>query len=63
MKVRDLIQVLEHDGWRLYRHEGTSHRQYKHPLKSGKVTVPGQLGRDVPVGTFKGIIKQAGIRL
>jgi len=32
MKVREVIRMLEQDGWVLVRTRG-SHRQYKHPAK------------------------------
>lgn len=38
MKVRDVIKLIEKDGWHLVVTEG-SHRQYKHPAKPGRVTV------------------------
>jgi predicted RNA binding protein YcfA (HicA-like mRNA interferase family) len=38
MKVREVIRMLEQDGWYLDRTRG-SHRQYKHPKKPGLVTV------------------------
>lgn len=61
MKVRDLIRLLEQDGW---VHIGTrgSHRQFKHPDRSGRVTVPGKLSDTVAVGTESSIFKQAGWR-
>ncbi|HVL83149.1 MAG TPA: type II toxin-antitoxin system HicA family toxin [Pseudonocardia sp.] len=40
---------------------GGSHRQYKHPTKFGRVTVPGKLGKDLPVGTERSIRRQAGL--
>ena len=43
MKVRDLIKAIERDGWLNLRTQG-SHRQYKHPVKRGRVTVPGDAG-------------------
>ncbi|MGC1782495.1 MAG: type II toxin-antitoxin system HicA family toxin [Acidobacteriaceae bacterium] len=61
MKVRDLILLIEADGWRLDTTRG-SHRQFEHPVKRGKVTVAGQPGKDVPVGTLRSILKQAGLR-
>jgi predicted RNA binding protein YcfA (HicA-like mRNA interferase family) len=61
LKVRDLIRQLENDGWRLARTRG-SHRQFKHPSKPGTVTVAGQAGIDVPVGTLDAILKQAGLK-
>ena len=38
-----------------------SHRQYRHATKPGRVTVSGNLGRDVPPGTLASILKQAGL--
>ncbi|MGB3207566.1 MAG: type II toxin-antitoxin system HicA family toxin [Crinalium sp.] len=58
MKVRELIQLLEDDGWYLARTRG-SHRQFYHPQKTGVVTVPGKFSKDVPIGTLKAIFKQA----
>ena len=60
MKVSQIIKILEQDGWYLKRTRG-SHRQYKHPNKSGTVTVSGKLSVDIPVGTLKSIYKQAQI--
>ena len=45
-KVREAIQLIEQDGWRLVRTRG-SHRQYNHPVKPGRVTIPGKPG-DLP---------------
>ncbi len=58
MKVRELIKRLEQDGWRSVRMRG-SHRQFKHPIKPGTVTVAGQPSADVPRGTLNVILKQA----
>jgi predicted RNA binding protein YcfA (HicA-like mRNA interferase family) len=61
MKVRELIRILEQDGWVEIACKG-SHRQFKHPTKPGKVTVPGNLNDDVRIGTLKSILRQAGIQ-
>jgi predicted RNA binding protein YcfA (HicA-like mRNA interferase family) len=61
VKVRDLIRMLEQDGWSLARTRG-SHRQYKHDGKSGLVTVPGKPNDDVGPGTLNSILKQAGLK-
>jgi predicted RNA binding protein YcfA (HicA-like mRNA interferase family) len=58
MKVRHLLQTLSQQGWGVCRTKG-SHRQLKHRSIRGTVTVPGHLGRDVPIGTFKAIQRQA----
>ena len=61
MTYRQLIKLIEEDGWDLVKTKG-SHRQFKHPTKKGKVTIPGKLGVDVPKGILNRILKQAGIK-
>jgi len=61
MKVREIISTLEADGWRLVRTRG-SHRQFRHPIKPGTVTVAGKASLDMPVGTLGSIWKQAGLK-
>ena len=61
MKVRELIKLIEDDGWYHIKTKG-SHRQFKHPTKKGKVTVPGKMGEDVPKGTRNSVLKQAGLK-
>jgi len=60
-KVKDAIYLLEKDGWFLIRTKG-SHKQYKHSLKKGLVTIPGNLSDDLAPGTFNSILKQAGLK-
>jgi predicted RNA binding protein YcfA (HicA-like mRNA interferase family) len=54
--------LLEGDGWVLVVTRG-SHRQFKHPDKTGRVTVAGKPGDDIPAGTLSSILKQAGLKL
>ena len=61
MKVRDIIERIEADGWSLVRTKG-SHRPFKHPTKRGVVTVAGKLSQDVPKGTANNILRQAGLK-
>ena len=61
MKVRDVINLLEKDGWYLVRTRG-SHRQYKHPTKAGLVTIPGKPKDELAPGTLNSILKQAGLK-
>jgi predicted RNA binding protein YcfA (HicA-like mRNA interferase family) len=61
VKVREVIRMLQDDGWRLAVTKG-SHRQFKHPTKPGRVTVSGQLGDDMPKGTLASVKRQAGLR-
>ncbi len=61
MNSRDVIKELKKDGW--YEvHQVGSHKQFKHPTKKGRVTVP-YPSRDIPLGTLKSIEKQAGFKL
>ena len=60
MKYREITKLIEQNGWYLV-HQAGSHRQYKHPMKAGRVTIAGQSGKDVPEGTLKSILKQAGL--
>ena len=60
MKVRDVIRLVEADGWREKRTRG-SHRQFRHPAKPGKVTIAGKPGDDMPEETLGSILKQAGL--
>ena len=61
VKVREVIKILEKDGWQLVRTRG-SHRQYRHSTKPGTVTVAGKRSLDVPLGTLGSILKQAGLK-
>lgn len=58
VKVREMIKRVEADGWSQVAQKG-SHRQYKHPVKKGRVTIPGHLGDELAKGTEKSIIQQA----
>lgn len=60
MKVRDVIRVLEEDGWRIVRTSG-SHRQLKHPTKPGTVTVAGHPSADLARDTLRSVWRQAGL--
>jgi predicted RNA binding protein YcfA (HicA-like mRNA interferase family) len=55
---RDIIAKLKADGWALVHTRG-SHHHFKHPAKSGRVTVP-HPKRDLPIGTVRSIYRQAG---
>ena len=60
MTSAQVIALLESDGWFLVSTRG-SHRQYKHPVKKGRVTVP-HPEKDLPLGTLRQIYKQAGLK-
>jgi predicted RNA binding protein YcfA (HicA-like mRNA interferase family) len=61
MKVRDVIRLLEEEGWFLVATRG-SHRQYKHPVRPGRVTVAGKPSDDLAPGTLNSILKQSGLK-
>jgi predicted RNA binding protein YcfA (HicA-like mRNA interferase family) len=59
MKLRDVIRLIEQDGWSLAATRG---RQYKHPTKPGRVTIPGKPSDDLAPGTLNSVLKQAGLK-
>jgi predicted RNA binding protein YcfA (HicA-like mRNA interferase family) len=61
MKIRDVIRLVESDGWRLVTTKG-SHRQYKHPVKKGRVTIAGHPSQEVHPKTLQSILTQAGLK-
>ena len=61
MNVRDIIRLIEQDGWYQVATRG-SHRQYKHPRKPGRVTITGKPSDDLAPGTLNSILKQAGLK-
>jgi predicted RNA binding protein YcfA (HicA-like mRNA interferase family) len=62
MKVREVIKLLEADGWYLVATKG-SHRQYKHPTKPGRVIIAGHSGDNLAPGTLNSILKQAQLKI
>ena len=60
MQSRELIRLLEAEGWILKRTRG-SHRQYGHPRKPGTVTVP-HPEKDLGIGLVQAIRRQAGLK-
>ena len=61
MKLRDLIKLIEKDGWTLDRTRG-SHRQYRHSVKRGTVTIAGHPSDEVHPKTELSILTQAGLK-
>ena len=61
-KVREAIRIVERDGWRFDRMKG-SHRQFKHPIKPGKVTIPGHPGAELKIKTWRSICGKPGFRI
>ena len=61
MKVRDVIRLIEVDGWQHVRTRG-SHRQFRHAVKRGIVTLPGKQSDELAPGTLNSVLKQAGLK-
>jgi predicted RNA binding protein YcfA (HicA-like mRNA interferase family) len=61
VKVREVVRLLQQEGWHIVMTRG-SHRQFKRPMKPGRVTVSGNLGDDMPKGTFASVTRQAGLK-
>lgn len=61
MDSRTIIKALEAEGWFEAAQKG-SHKQFKHPTKSGRVTIPHPV-KDMPVGTLASIERQSGVKL
>jgi predicted RNA binding protein YcfA (HicA-like mRNA interferase family) len=61
VKVSEILRLLVDDGWVLIATRG-SHRQFKHPGKPGRVTVPGKPSDELAPGTLNSIRKQAGLK-
>ncbi|SNS02901.1 Predicted RNA binding protein YcfA, dsRBD-like fold, HicA-like mRNA interferase family [Anaerovirgula multivorans] len=58
---REIIKILEHNGWYIARVKD-DHHQFKHNSKKGAITVP-HPKKNIPVKTVKSIFKQAGIEI
>jgi predicted RNA binding protein YcfA (HicA-like mRNA interferase family) len=61
MKVKEIIKIIEADGWFFVRQKG-SHRQFNHTAKKGTVTIAGKPSDDLAKGTERSILKQAGLK-
>jgi predicted RNA binding protein YcfA (HicA-like mRNA interferase family) len=62
MKTKDIIRLLKTDGWYEVESKG-GHRQYKHAVKPGRVTVPFHGGSaELPKFVAESILKQAGLK-
>ena len=56
-KVKEMIKLIEEDGWYLKSYKSTSHRQYSHPIKKGKVTINGKPSDDLDDFLVNSILK------
>ena len=58
-KVREVIELLLADGWYQVGRRG-SHRQFRHPVKKGRVTVNEKPSATLDQEILNSIWKQAG---
>ena len=61
VKIKEILKLIEEDGWFLVAQKG-SHRQFKHNIKAGRVTIAGKLSHDTAKGTLNSILKQAQLK-
>ena len=61
MKVSEILKAIKDDGWFQVAQRG-SHRQFKHPIKPGRVTIAGKPFDELAKGTQMSIVKQEGLR-
>lgn len=61
IKTSVVIKALLKDGWYLARQKG-SHRQFKHPVKSGTVTVNGSPSSDIYGAELASVQSQSGLK-
>ncbi len=53
--------MLEKAGWQQMRQSG-SHRQFRHPERPDVITIPGNPGDVLALGTEARILKKAGLK-
>jgi predicted RNA binding protein YcfA (HicA-like mRNA interferase family) len=61
MKAKDVIKLVEENGWYFERQTG-SHKIFKHPVKPGIIVIPEHGKEDIKPGTLNSILKQAGLK-
>ncbi len=61
MRIGDAVSMIEKDGWRLVAQK-SSHRQFKHPVKPGRVMIAGALSDELAPATPNSVLKQTRLR-
>ena len=61
MKAKEIIRIIENDGWKLIRQKG-SHMHFQHPKKPGTASVPFHGSKDIAKHVIANILKQAGLK-
>ncbi len=60
-KVKQVIELLEEHGWTHVRTKG-DHRAFQKEGAPRPIIVPGALNDDLPIGTLKSIMREAGLK-
>ena len=60
LKVKEVIDLLEENGWRCARING-SHRIFVKEGARRPIVVPNKLSNDLPIGTLKSILRESGL--
>lgn len=60
-KVKQVIDLLEENGWRCVRMKG-DHRMYQKDGARRPIVVPGNLNDDMAVGTLNSILRESGLK-
>ena len=61
LKPREMEKIILEDGW-IFKNQVGGHKQYTHPTKPGKVTIPFHSGKDLNQNVENSIRKQAGLK-
>ena len=61
LKPREMENIILTDGL-VFKEKNDSHRQYVHPTKEGKVTIPFHKGKELDRRTELSIRRQAGLK-
>ncbi|HEX2865669.1 MAG TPA: type II toxin-antitoxin system HicA family toxin [Ignavibacteriales bacterium] len=61
MKTKELIRIVEKDGWYRFRSEGVI-QQFKHTLKMGIITISGRPHDYLAQNSINNILDKAGLR-
>ncbi|KAA6328152.1 hypothetical protein EZS27_022924 [termite gut metagenome] len=61
MKTKEVIKLLEENGW-IYQRTRGDHRVYYKAGMRRTISIPGKLSNDLKEGTYQGILRQAGIK-
>ena len=60
-KVKEVISLLEDDGWNFIRMRGDHRIYYKKGAKR-PIVIPGKLNDDLKEGTLNSILREAGLK-